>query len=196
MLVALVEQTVDAGDTDVVQALDGVAGELGRPGGLLGDTPVRRAGGDHQNGAFAGHRYRCDRAHGDARLGMVLERRTAPGEGLGGGGVEARDQHVLTAGGETRGDGGDLVGALADAEDDLRLSGAELAVQIRLGERQVCEGQVAERLERGIDRELAALHAGEQLLQSAPVHRRDATPPRAGAQSPRVRRARRRDSPR
>ncbi len=49
-------------------------------------------------------------------------------------------------------------------------------MQVGLGERQVGEGQVAERLERGIDCQLAALDAREQLLQSAPVHRRGSYP--------------------
>ena len=52
--VAPAEQPMDAGDADVVQALDVVAHQLGRVRGFLGDRQVRGAGGHHENAALPG----------------------------------------------------------------------------------------------------------------------------------------------
>ena len=51
---ALAEQAVEAGDADVVEALDVVAHQLGGERRFFGDRQVRRAGGGDDDRALAG----------------------------------------------------------------------------------------------------------------------------------------------
>ncbi len=74
---------------------------------------------------------------------------------------------------ETLGDGGDLRDGLPFPEDHLGHPRPELAVQIRLRVAELDERQVAERRDRPRHRLLAALHPQQELLEAAPIHRRE-----------------------
>jgi hypothetical protein len=102
---------------------------------------------------------------------VVLERRHPIEERRRRLALETGDQHVLARGRELRGDRDELIGRLPAPEDDLRKARADLAVEIRLGEAEVGERQIAERRERLGDGRLAALHSRQELLEHAPVHR-------------------------
>ncbi len=66
---------------------------------------------------------------------------------------------------ETRADRGDLLRRLAVAEDDFGQGVAQAAVVVDLGEAQVLVGQVAQRLDRGVDAETAGGDALEERSQ-------------------------------
>ena len=72
---ALAEQTVEAGDADVVQAVDVVAHQLGRARRFFGDRQVGRAGRGDQDRALARARCRCWRKVMSARIGVIRRRR-------------------------------------------------------------------------------------------------------------------------
>ena len=65
---------------------------------------------------------------------------------------------------------GDLLDGLALAEDHLGHALAEGAVVIDGGEAEVAEGELPQRLERVVDRDVAPAHALEQLADEAGIH--------------------------
>ena len=126
------KETVDARDANVADAIDGAAEGFEGDGSLLGDGDVRGAGAD--DGDDAGQRWQGPADDGDA-AGDGIE--SGIGE-LGDEGLEvlrdgacAEDDAIGLEQGA--GDGEDLPGELAGAEDDLREAapGAALGVHTR-----------------------------------------------------------------
>ena len=116
--IVLAQQAVKSGDADVVEPVDRVAHHLGGDGGFLGDGQVRRAGRRDEDGAAPGGHL--VHAAGDGAGHLVI---------LGGGHhgahrvvrrlVGAGDEQRVATGDDAIGDGGDLIGRLAQAEDDF-----------------------------------------------------------------------------
>src|SRR5579863_4617073 len=91
------ENTVQAGDADVTDALDTVAHDFGGHGGFLGDGQIAGAGADNGNraGTFARGRFFDGDAARQLVVNGVLEF-FAQGAGVGVG--DARDENALLAG--------------------------------------------------------------------------------------------------
>ena len=86
-----------------------------------------------------------------------------------------RDEQRLPAPDDAPGDGGDLSGRLADAENDLGEALANLAVGVDAGEAEVFEGCRAQRLQDALRRvsriERPAFDVIQQALQVVVGHR-------------------------
>ena len=116
------EQTVQAGDTHVVEAVDLVAIELGRQCGFLGDGQVARTGAGDDNASVAGRGGLA--AHEGELCVRDISQVDAVVEELRGTGrffaVQARDQDALLAGIAQRLDnGGNLLGGFTGTVDNL-----------------------------------------------------------------------------
>jgi hypothetical protein len=145
----VVEQAVDTGDTDVVDALDFGAHELGSDGGLLCDGQVGGAAAEHGDAGSASLAAAVD---SDGAGGLVVGGvREGGAHGLVRFERGAGDEHAVGAFGEAGGDRGGLVGRLALGEDDLGEGVTEGAVVVDLGEPDVLVGEEAQFFEGGLD---------------------------------------------
>ena len=79
--------------------------------------------------------------------------------------VGTGDQEALAAGSEAFGDDGDLLGSLAETEDDLGEAGAERAVMVERGEAHVLIGEVAQASESVVYGEGAAFERLQQFSE-------------------------------
>ena len=125
--VVLANQPMKAGHADVVEPLHRVAHHLRRDGRLLGHRQIRGAGADDEHGARARRGCRLDRARWRApprdtrRPGPPRARPRRPRVS------RASRAGCAHAPSMRLGDGGDLGGRLADAQDDFR----EALAQVR-----------------------------------------------------------------
>ena len=109
------EQTVQAGDTHVVEAVDLVAIELGRQRGFFGDGQVARAGAGDDDASVAGREGLA--AHEGELCVRDISQVDAVAKKLSGArgffGIQARDQDALLAGiAQCFDNGGNLIGGL------------------------------------------------------------------------------------
>jgi hypothetical protein len=190
---AMGEETVDAGDSDVVDVLDAVAHEFSGDDGFFGDGDVAGSGGEDGDGAvsaeFAGvvegdgsgegvvlrlgsvvPTFRKARNVGHPLFILVFMEGGGDGFELGFGGAGGQD--VVAVGGEADKDFGDLCGSFSLGKDDFGGSLAEGAVVVDFGESEVFEGQVAEALDGLVGRDALFLEIREQLAQGLGVHKR------------------------
>ena len=134
------EQAVQAGDADVVEAVDFVAVELGRQCSLLGDGQVARAGAGDDDASVAG-RGGLAAHEGELRVRDISQVDAVAEELRGAGclfGIQARDQDALLAGIAQRFDnGGNLLGGFTGTVDNLAGSLAHSARKIELCKAQV-----------------------------------------------------------
>ena len=190
--VADVEQPVQPGDPDVVDAVDRSTVHRDREGGLGRDRRVRGAGAHHADGA-AGRRQRTD-GHRPGDLVEARVRQHGPDhvERLRGepGGEDGPLRVPLVEGAQDR---HDLVGGLPGAVHRLGVTGPGRAVEVDPREAEVfgplvhAPNLAPERVS-GINAQ--DLHLGgeeRQLLEGVPAARRprDGRRPRRGTGSPR-----------
>ena len=134
------EQTVQAGDTHVVEAVDLVAIELGRQCGFLGDGQVARAGAGDDDASVAGGGGLA--AHeGELRVRDISQVDAVAKElrdAVCFFGVQARDQDALLAGSAQCFDNGsNLLGGFTGTVDNLAGSLAHPARKIELRKTQI-----------------------------------------------------------
>jgi len=168
---AMLEQAMNAGDTDVVELVDAIAHHARGEQSFFGDGNVAGASGDDKDQAFAGD-FAAALDGDDAREGMKL--RGARGFSIGffhGGedfGVGASDENVvarvflLEHGAD---DFGGLLRRFAFGENDFGKALAEGAVMVDFGKAEVLERQMLESLDRRSRREVSALHGFQNFQQ-------------------------------
>jgi len=168
----LPEQPMDAGDTDVEQAIDRITHHVQRHACFLGNRQVGGARGCYQDRATALEH-------------VVLTARDGPGNGVKGCGghdrvngrkrllAGTRDEQRVPACDDLRGDGGDLRGGLPEAEDHFREALAKLALMIHPGETEILErlcqlrvDELQKRLGGGFGGDLAVPYLVQQLLKT------------------------------
>src|SRR5262249_36001778 len=159
----LAQQAVEAGDADVVQALDPVGHELGRDRGFLRYREVRRARRHYEHRPVAAWLDRPRAPEREAWQGVVLEAVDRRGQVLGRLRRQAGDQAVAPRRRQPTGHGDDLVGRLSLAEDDLGKAVAQAPVVVQPREAEVLVGQRTETIEGLVDLALAAPDGLEQL---------------------------------
>jgi hypothetical protein len=166
---AVGEETVDAGDSDVVEMLDAVAHEFGGDYGFFGDGDVAGAGGDYRDHSFA------------VELAVAVEgdgsgERAVDGFGdLGRYSVKlffsrARGQDIAFVLGQLRENLRHLGGSLALAENHFGHALAEGAVMINFGEAEVFEREMAQTGYRFVGCELFGADIFEETGKGGSVH--------------------------
>ena len=167
------EQTVQTGDTHVVEAVDLVAIELGRQCRLFGDGQVARTGAGDDDAPVAGGGGLA--AH-EGELGVRdISQVDAVAEKLSGArgffGIQARDQDALLAGIAQRFDnGGNLLGGFAGTVDNLAGSLAHPARKIELRKTQIGGWRRLDARE-GVGRgDCSAGNIAQQLLKISLIH--------------------------
>ena len=159
------EEPMKTGDADVVEAVDGVAHELGRDRRLFRDGQVGRSGGRDDDGAASRgelaererngsgqfvefcRRLRCADTASNARRSVRVTSRLWPG------------------GDDALGDGGDLFRRLSRPKNDLRASLPERAMVVDAGEAQVFERGLAQILKKAVLGDLRREGAGANVAQ-------------------------------
>lgn len=164
-LVPVAKQTVESGDTNVVNGFGAIAERAGGHQGFFRDGDVACAGGDDENRALS------------ANLAIALDddgarKRMEPGcarEAFDGGvdaAIGASDENIVAgmpASEHGTNNFGDLLRRFATPENDLSETLAERTVMVDLGEAQVLEGQMAEPLERSLFRHAAGANSAEEF---------------------------------
>jgi hypothetical protein len=167
---AMRQQTVNAGDAHVVEALHGISHNLGCHHRLFRHRNVAGSRRDHRDRALAIFRLVTPQGNGAGLLVIhrprkfLLHRRELFFVG-------ARRQHVAAMFRETRKDPGNLRGSLALPEDDLGHAHAQPPVMIDLGESQVFKRQVPQTIDRVIGREFPRAHLLKQFSNGSSVQR-------------------------
>ena len=162
---------MNAGDADIVEAVDAVAHELGGELGFFGDGNVAGAGGDDADDAFT-----SDLAiafDGDGPGELVKFRCVVQAlYGREGFFVGAGDQNILAgvSAEHAFGDFGDLAGRFAFAEDNFGKTLTESPVMVDFGKSQVFEGQMFQAFDGGFAREFAGANGFHQLHELRFVH--------------------------
>ena len=105
--VPLVEEPVQAGDTDVVQAFNVITHQFGRAGRFFGDRQVRGPGGEDEDAAVARRDVFLSQRD-QARDWQVLGPRNDDAHRVEGFLGSARDQQRRSAADDLGGDRGDL----------------------------------------------------------------------------------------
>jgi len=149
---AMLEQAMNAGDTDVIEMAGSIAHQAGGEQGFFGDGNVASAGGNNENGSLPGDG------------GIALDGNgTGDGMKFGGaggtldGGVDLRvgagDQDVVARVFMTQhgaDDFGDVLGSLPPAEDDFGIALAQGAVMIDFGKADIFKGHVLQAFDAGL----------------------------------------------
>ena len=167
------EQTVQAGDTHVVEAVDLVAIELGRQCGFLGDGQVARTSAGDDDASVAGRGGLA--AHEGELCVRDISQVDAVAKKLSGArgffGIQARDQDALLAGIAQRFDnGGNLIGGFTGPVDNLAGSLAHPARKIELRKAQI-GGRSRLDAREGVGRgDCSAGNIAQQLLKISLIH--------------------------
>ena len=167
------EQAVQAGDANIVEAVDFVTIELGRQRGFLGDGQVARAGAGDDDAPVAGGGGLA--AHEGELCVQDISQVDAVAEELRGTGrffaVQARDQDALLAGiAQCFDNGGNLLGGFTGAVDNLAGSLAHSARKIELRKAQIggrSRLDARERVGRG---DCSVGNIAQQLLKISLIH--------------------------
>ena len=154
---------MDAGDANVVHALDDVAGDLGGDGSFLGDGEVGGSGAEDSDARVLRRRYalHCDASRLVVMAG-VGDRFEEGGRGFG---LETGREEAVRAFEQTGRDAEDLVRGLALAQDDFRQPVAEGTVVVDAGKAQILVREVAEGRERLVDAGLSGGDGGQQVAE-------------------------------
>ncbi len=142
---------MQAGDADVVDALDAVAHQLGGDRGLFGDGKIRRAGRRDDDGAFAGLDVLLPQSD-ERRVGVIRRIRNGGPDGVERGGGGARDEQGGSAADDGVGDGGNLVGCLAEAQYYLGKALSNGAVMVDSRKAQVFKRLGLEGVDKPVER--------------------------------------------
>src|SRR2546422_1028400 len=164
------DDAVHTRHADVVEARTLAPQQLRGDAGFLRDGDVGSPRGHDEDGTSVRLRRRPDRND----CGPFVVRHPLPVqcflepliEGAGGPGR----QHQVMGLAHPLCDLHDPPGRLAQAQDDLRISAAEVAVRVELREPEVLVRQVAERLHRLAHGDLPRLQVSKERLHPTPVH--------------------------
>ena len=167
------EQTVQASDTHVVEAVDLVAIELGRQRGFFGDGQVARAGAGDDDASVAGGGGLA--AHEGELCVRDISQVDAVAKKLSGArgffGIQARDQDALLAGiAQCFDNGGNLIGGFTGPVDNLAGPLAHPARKIELRKAQI-GGRSRLDAREGVGRgDCSAGNIAQQLLKISLIH--------------------------
>ena len=162
------EQTLEAGDTDIPDALDLVTQPAGAHRRLLGHREIRRSRADNRDPPTRGRPEPAHRPDPRPRLvATVRDRRAQP---FGRRRRDPRDQRPARMLHHRLDDPDQLAVALALAEDDLGQPTPEFPEQVELGRTQVEVRQASHPLVGVLRRDLAGGHAAEQFEKFLPLH--------------------------
>ena len=167
------EQTVQAGDTYVVEAIDLVAIELGRHCRLFGDGQVARAGAGDDDASVAGGGGLASH-EGELCVRDISQVDAVVEELRGAGcffGVQARDQDALLAGiVQCFDNGGNLLGGFTGTVDNLAGSLAHSARKIELRKAQIGGRSRLDAREGDCRGDYSVGNIAQQLLKISLIH--------------------------
>jgi hypothetical protein len=158
------EQAVQSGDADVVEAIDAVAHQLRGDGRFLRHGEIRGAGGGDEDRSAAARRV--SEIERDAAGQLVIfsvwqlarDGRVRVGAGAG-------DEEALPRRDEARGDRGNLCGRFSLAEDDFGEALSHVAVMIDARESEIFVGLLAQKLKEPLVRRLRSNGSGVNLVE-------------------------------
>ena len=162
---------MNAGDADIVEAVDAVAHELGGELGFFGDGNVAGAGGDDADDPFTSDlaiAFDGDGSGERVKFRCVVQAL----HGREGFFVGAGDQNILAgvSAEHAFGDFGDLAGRFAFAENNFGKTLTQSPVMVDFGKSQVFEGQMFQAFDGSFAREFAGANGFHQLHELRFVH--------------------------
>jgi len=164
-----IEEPVEPGDSNVVDAVDIGPVKLGGDGRLLGHGEIGRARRDH--GDHPGEGHPCPAVHRDAAGRLVIDGlRTDATDGAVHLGGRPGHEDALAPSRDPLHDGDHLLRGLPAAEHGLGKAPAQGPMVVDLGEPQVFVGQRGQALGGRLGSQGAVAHLLEQVLEASRIH--------------------------